>query len=186
MRKVGCMIPLVLLFLMSEVRPQPTLAAEDVAVLGVVLGDCSKRDEGSYYVVSSRALSPHDFMLKALPSTIEGRTLLERNARVSQLPAMPPCPGIRVEAEEDIVAALKAKAPPTDPPQPGWEGFYARYPGARGVFRVSLPGYTQDGSGAVVIVSAACGPLCGSGVLLHLEKTTGKWQIVRRQTLWVS
>ena len=187
MKTVVITLTAVLACFAGGVQPRAESAASnDVAVLGAVIGNWSKGGDGSYYVLSSQTVRIDDFNRKAISGTAEARNLLERNIKPSQLPTMPPREGVRVVPEEQIIAALKAKGPPVDPPQPGWEGFYSRYPGAQGVLRVSLPGYTPDGTEAVVMLSVGCGSLCGSGLLLHLERSNGEWKIVRRETLWVS
>ena len=168
-------------------RADSTWQQDDVAVLAAVLSTCcDPAGATSYFVVPDQHLEVTDFISGALPSSPEVRELLERNATPGRLPDFQPCACMHVEPASEVRAALKAAGPPSKPPQPGWEGFYFRYKGARGIFRVTLPGYTADHTAAVVVVGGSCGPLCGSGFLHHLEKKNGNWQVVRRATLWVS
>lgn len=67
----------------------------------------------------------------------------------------------------------------------GWEDFFRQYPGSDGLISFSRPGYSHDGTQALIYVSIAC-PLCGRGEYLLLSRTSGRWKIVARSVDWLS
>lgn len=69
----------------------------------------------------------------------------------------------------------------------GWEGFRTAFPDASGVYGFSLVGFNSTLNEALVWVTYSCGPLCGSGSLMLLERDgDGDWGVVKRQGLWIS
>ena len=72
------------------------------------------------------------------------------------------------------------------PLENSWAMFRARFGGAWGIITLSRVGFSADGSRALLSVSDTCGPLCGSGDYVLLEKTEGKWRIVASIRAWIS
>lgn len=67
----------------------------------------------------------------------------------------------------------------------GWRSFFAAHPSALGIIRLSRPGYSRDGSQALVYVTKLC-PLCGRGEYVLLVKTRDGWAASSRSMDWVS
>ena len=164
----------------------------DASILRTALAGFCTPDHDGFYVLSadSLALSEEYMHGPVTEHSSEADSLRERNGQSLKLPTLPDCPGLRVVAEADIQAALKAGGPLLyplrDPPMPGWEGFYSRYPGSQGVVRVTVPGVSSDGSRAIVAGSVIAGGLAGSGFAIQVTKVNGKWTITNRHTLWIS
>jgi len=67
-----------------------------------------------------------------------------------------------------------------------WTGFYAAFPDAMGLYKISQPAFAPDGSTAVVPIEHTCDVLCGTGTLVELRKRNGRWRVVRREGTWIS
>ena len=67
-----------------------------------------------------------------------------------------------------------------------WREFNQRYPDAQGFHEFSAIGFDAARSTAVLYASHGCGSLCGSGNLVTLRRTGGRWQVVEAQMLWAS
>jgi len=68
----------------------------------------------------------------------------------------------------------------------GWEGFYAHYPKAQGYLIVTRMGKSADGTEALVFYGDHKGPLYGIGQFVILTCDGGKWDVARKQTMWMS
>ena len=51
---------------------------------------------------------------------------------------------------------------------------------------ISFPLISNDNKKAVVYSSYICGTLCGNGGVFFLEKTNGKWEIIKYKERWIS
>ena len=67
-----------------------------------------------------------------------------------------------------------------------WEDFYKTFPDSRGYVQFTAPVYSGDRKHALIYVSHSCGGLCGTGWLIYLSKSNGRWEISARQMLWIS
>ena len=67
-----------------------------------------------------------------------------------------------------------------------WAKFREHFGGAWGIVRLSRVGFNADRSRAILSVSGSCGPLCGSGDYVVLEKKSGKWRVLGRVMAWIS
>jgi len=67
-----------------------------------------------------------------------------------------------------------------------WPGFRAAFPGARGLATFSLPGYSEDGSIAIVIVEMSCDTRCGGGEVWELHKSEEGWSVTKKIPAWIS
>ena len=174
-----------LLLILLSVDGHP-YASEDQAVLLAILDERCADHSGKYYVLASEAHSLGGFEEIALPHTRAVKDLLTRNRDHVPLPALSDCVGVRTASEAEISAALADRPPDPNPMHIGWEGFYARFQGAQGLHRLSLPGYSKDRRTAVVISSASSGVRFSYGFLITLRKAAGRWRIVSSKSLWVS
>ena len=68
-----------------------------------------------------------------------------------------------------------------------WRDFYARYAGAAGFTHVSRVGLSTDERQALLVVENGCGDLCGSIVLVLLERSAnGAWRVRHTKILLIS
>lgn len=67
-----------------------------------------------------------------------------------------------------------------------WHAFYLRFPDAVVSVSLSAIGYNRNRDVAVLVIESACGPLCGSGEVVALRKSKGRWRIVGILGMWVS
>lgn len=107
------------------------------------------------------------------------RDLLRRNLSRKRLPAGIACSHIRVVSHERIKELFSHQAS-------AWRAFYSAFPGAEGIDRISLPGYSGDGRRAVVYRAGSCGDLCGAGFLVLLRKHGSAWIVERSVGVWIS
>lgn len=98
------------------------------------------------------------------------------------------CRGIRWASAKEVASALDDPAieHPVTSPNFGWEGFYARFPRATGVSRISVPGYSQNRRVAVVFYSSAAGLLSGHQAWLEFSRVPRGWKFVARHVVGVS
>lgn len=68
----------------------------------------------------------------------------------------------------------------------GWKRFHSKYPNARRLFELSVVGFRERHSEALVYISGGYGCLAARGDIVLLEKRDGKWKIVREWNLWIS
>ena len=57
----------------------------------------------------------------------------------------------------------------------GWTEFYKLYPNSRGIITLSRPGFSKDGTLAVICMSDHSGPLAGYARIYVLQKQDGQW-----------
>ena len=67
-----------------------------------------------------------------------------------------------------------------------WKNFYRKYPKAGGIVGFSRVGFNADTTKAAVYFQNVCGPLCGNGYIVYLEKRWTGWKVERITHLWVS
>ncbi|HEX6575930.1 MAG TPA: hypothetical protein VF042_13255, partial [Gemmatimonadaceae bacterium] len=75
-----------------------------------------------------------------------------------------------------------------DPKSPNefWNQFRQKYPGARGILRLSRPGFDQKGKNALVYYRFSCGTLCGKVGYVLLRKSGDTWNIIQQVTPIIS
>jgi hypothetical protein len=64
-----------------------------------------------------------------------------------------------------------------------WEGFGARFPGAHGPIALTRPGFTPDGTHALVYVAEFAGGMGGRVGYLLLERRDGRWTVLQSRIL---
>lgn len=94
------------------------------------------------------------------------------------------CPQVILATATEIGSAIYTPSRSRELPG-GWDEFDARYPGAKSVLELSLPGYA-DSTHAVVELQITCGRLCGRGERVMLEKRGGTWVVAGAKPAWVS
>lgn len=69
----------------------------------------------------------------------------------------------------------------------GWMRFRSAFPATRGYFQLTKPAFNADSTDALLYVDYHCGPLCGSGRLLHLVRdSTNVWRVRQNILFWIS
>ncbi len=63
---------------------------------------------------------------------------------------------------------------------------YTKYANAYTFIEFSRVGFNEEHNKAVLYFGTTCGPLCGGGNRVFLEKVNGKWVIIKTEGLWVS
>lgn len=104
-------------------------------------------------------------------------SLKRRNSKTQLLPR-----NISISCFKSLSAAKLAAALPNG----NWQHFHSVLPNAWGIFYLSLPGYSQDGTTALVQGSQQCGPMCANGFYWVLRLVNGKWQVVSSEPTWIS
>ena len=67
-----------------------------------------------------------------------------------------------------------------------WNDFYRRYPGSAGYNSFSRVGYDKARGYALVYFVNWCGPLCGTGTYLLVEKRPAGWAVKETAQVWIS
>lgn len=67
-----------------------------------------------------------------------------------------------------------------------WIQFYNTHPSTNGFNMFSAVAYNADKTKALVETGYVCGPLCGLGTLIYLEKVNGLWVIKKTLETWIS
>ena len=163
--------------------PDESLTETDQAVwTSIVSGLCSK-DFPTTNVVVIRAnvglvsASGPENSMDPMPD------LLHRNNGRDVLPPKQlGCPGLRIASASEVQELFSRAEhnPPT------WDAFYKRFPGAKAITFLSYPGYSSNGTNAVVETSYDCGATCGAGHIYSLELKSGRWVVIKRETTWIS
>ena len=164
-------------------------APNDAAVLRVVLAHFCSSNEAGYFVLNASSVSPALYDPPAGIWSSRGQAaanMLRRNEFPRRIPQQIACDKLQLQPSNAIEAALARKLPPTNPPNPGWEGFYDTFKNARGVVSVSLPGYSYSGGTACVYLAVTAGGLAGAGGYAYLEKQNGKWVLTSRERAWIA
>lgn len=170
-----------------EQRDSAKADPDDASVLVAVLQNLGTPGDTVRSVVVQRETAPpeefagetphqrlagiHRRLLPGLQHSTE-RSFWERNVAPESLQfAM--IPGVENWMSEEEFRTLVIDTPT------GWKDFFRQYPGSGGLISFSRPGYSEDGTQALVYFSIAC-PLCGRGEYLLLSKISGRWKIVAR------
>ena len=73
----------------------------------------------------------------------------------------------------------------SEDPQVAWAEFESKYK-TEGYWTLSAVGFDKEYQEAVCLVGYLCGPRCGHGHLVHLEKEEGFWNIIDVFEVWQS
>jgi len=163
-------------------------ADDDAAVLSVIMqnrcASAAKHPEQESGVLSDQAVVFSPSLGGIGLDDTAFKSLLSRNESAHQLPRLELCSAYELTPHKKIEAAMDRKGPGNG--ETGWEGFHKAFPKAGGIFYLSLPGYSADGTLAIVQVSTACDDLCGSAFYWTLRKIDGKWILEKSVRGWVS
>jgi hypothetical protein len=75
---------------------------------------------------------------------------------------------------------LASNFPPT---APGWDKFYAEYPGSKGRLTLSRVGFNQAKDTAVLYTEHYTGATAGEGDVVLMKKTDGRWTVQGRSMI---
>ena len=67
-----------------------------------------------------------------------------------------------------------------------WDEFDKKYPDSGGFIILSRPGFNAAMNQALVYIHHGCGPLCGRGRYMRLEKSVDGWKVVQEETAWIA
>jgi len=160
---------------------------EDSAVLSTIMQNrcnyAAAAPDGDREVLAaeSRAIEEDHF-----PDGLDAgavKSLQLRNKTSSNLPVVNLCPTYLLYSKEEIDTAIAHQAQKA---RDWWDLFHQAFPSTHGITYLSLPGYSQDGQHALVLVSGGCGRLCGSGHYWALRKVNGQWRVEQSLPAWVS
>ena len=72
-------------------------------------------------------------------------------------------------------------------PNENWQNFRRRYANAPGIVRVSRPGIDEATNTATIYLEFECGPKCGSGRLINLDRSaSGDWRVTHGTLVWIT
>ena len=71
-------------------------------------------------------------------------------------------------------------------PGDGWEHFQRAYPNSGGILEISAPGFSADGSHALIMIGQQAGRAMGSGRVELYVKEGLEWKLLRSASRWVS
>src|SRR5688572_8611177 len=108
--------------------------------------------------------------------------------------ALSDLPTVRVRVLFAEAATLDSLPRRSDMPQPRgspivpnyWSALRDRFDGARVLVTLTRPGFSRDGTEAVLDVGYRCGHLCGTGHIVTLRRSRTGWTVVNMQTTWIS
>jgi len=114
-------------------------------------------------------------------------SLLDARTIGAEIPDKLACNGIRVLSEaaiEDLFEGGRAAALKKNKLDSSF--FNLDSAGVKAVIRISFPGYSRNGSHAMVYTSTYCGRICGSGQTIQLRKTAGAWKVIKRRSISIA
>lgn len=69
----------------------------------------------------------------------------------------------------------------------GWDAFRRSMPSEPGYLQLGIPAFSPDSTTALLYFEYHCGPLCGSGRLVHLTRDAKRtWRVKNSIVLWLS
>ena len=72
-------------------------------------------------------------------------------------------------------------------PEQGWRNFRRKYADAAGIIRMSIPVFDETGQHALTYVEFDCGPSCGSGRFVVLDKSVqAGWAVTGGSLVWMA
>jgi hypothetical protein len=88
-------------------------------------------------------------------------------------------PQLKVPVKYQLVSASEIQTL-FENPAIGWDQFYSRFSGTKGLVALSRVGFDSTRSQALLHVSIGCGLTCGNGQLISLSKRKEGWHIRSR------
>jgi len=150
----------------------------DVAVLNAVIYSlCTDKDvrppTGKYNIVSSQTHLVYGQLVEKVDPDAAA-SLRSRNASPHELSHLESC------TTEQFKTAVKVDR------NFDWDAFFTEFPDSVGITEFSLPGYSNDRRRAIVGVSFRCQSFCAFGGYWVLEKSNGRWLVVRKIHAWMT
>ncbi len=68
----------------------------------------------------------------------------------------------------------------------GWDDFYAKYPGSKGLLNLSRVGFNQAKDTAVLYTENVSHGAAGEGDVVLMKKTDGRWTVQGNRMIWQS
>ncbi len=176
----------------------------DMDVLRTVLEDyCSVNEAGPEFILASEPANSFrdatdyegEFAEAKLHMNLRDinfdrgpeESLLDARTIGAEIPNKLSCNRVKV-LNEAAIENFFEKGPRRRPGKNKWDSSFLNpdSAGVKAVIRISFPGYSRNGSHAMVYTSTYCGRLCGSGQTIQLRKTTGAWKVIKRRSIWIS
>lgn len=156
----------------------------DQQVLMAVLTKlCAQKTAGYVLIPDATSIVAPYFTPSTLNPSAKA-SLLDRNKASVDLAVVPHCENLKSIKHEQLERELGG----TREMHELWSAFYERHAGASGVIMLSLPGYSEDGTIAVVQVAGTCGATCGGGTFWVLQRAGRKWEVAPDGTIegWIN
>lgn len=97
------------------------------------------------------------------------------------------CPvDVRVVSRAELEQFFPAGGATPDDLFAAWERFHAAHRGAFGYWTLGRLVRDEASDEAVLQLHHHCGPLCGSGWVVHLVRENGRWTVRAKSMLWIS
>jgi hypothetical protein len=84
----------------------------------------------------------------------------------------------KLVSSDTLKAIFERSASSNQTLEDSWQEFYKRYPGSGGIVNLSVVGFNNDNTLAVVYAGRSCGSLCGEWSWHLLEKKDASWKEV--------
>ena len=68
----------------------------------------------------------------------------------------------------------------------GWDDFYAKYPGSKGILTLSRVGFNEANDTAVLYAGNQSHWVAGEGNMVLMKKTAGRWTVQGEAMMWIS
>ena len=183
-RRAALLRTMLLISVSLQACTSPRVTDEDVDVWRAVVAQFCRNELPKIAVLSTDTLDVVAQKISGPNGNLEQWADLTRRGKVrAVLPSDLGCPGLRYAREATIDRTFES----SDAIPPKWDGFYRQFPGADTILKLSLPGYTRDRSGAIVLGSVvSCDGFCGNGDFIKLVRRGGAWKVTEVETAWIS
>ena len=163
----------------------PGAPTDEAAVYGAVLDHLGASSRAAVVLDSTaEARRPVGEAVQRGASAELASSFAEANRAPRALPRpLPATPPVRF-ARRGELPFFSGEANPDV--EANWRRFHELFPGSGGFYEFSAIGFDAARSTAVVYVAHSCGSLCGTGSLVTLRRTAGRWQVAEAAMLWVS
>lgn len=126
------------------------------------------------------ANSPVGPALDSIPLPLR-KAFEEANLRKVSATSMGLPNGVRIVSSDTLNAFFRQGI------NAGWDAFRRSLPSEPGYLQLGIPAFSPDSTGALLYFEYHCGPLCGSGRLVHLTRDAKRtWSVKNSIVLWIS
>lgn len=154
--------------------PPANHASDDASVIRAVIQRTCDQSDGTrdpVTLIADQAILSQDTRGSDLDASAI-QDLILRNAKPTPLPMFPACAAVAVASPEEVALAERRFEPVGCP---GDDCEMQGAPDRKGILHLSLPGYSSDGSYALVGVTHQCGSVCGWSGFIILRRENGQW-----------